>query len=224
MSDEAKAISDVAKTAKTFIKATQQLGGFMAKFVAGPSQEVSLYIQERIRFARFERQVRFLEKATEMLNDSGIKELRAIPLKTIVPLIEAAALEEDDELQDRWANLLINAADQEHIENVTRSHISILSQLSALEVRILEVVYSLPYERIQHEGATTNNLPYSADIKDERIEYSLPDEPIQIAIGNLVRLNCLKIGTTWGGGETFDRVLPTKFGQNFVKACTRKKE
>lgn len=45
-----------------------------------------------------------LEELKSMCDEAGIEPTK-VPLKTLVPLLEGASLEEDDDFQKRWAAL-----------------------------------------------------------------------------------------------------------------------
>lgn len=229
MSEEAKAAQEIAKTAGKAIDAASKAGGFIARFVSGPLEQGVGIWEDRLRYARWERQLRLMRRAEDFLKASGLQApTRAIPLKLAVPLLQGGSLEDDDELQDRWAALLVNAANADAVA-VQRSYLAILEQLSPLEAKILDVIYALPYEEIRHAGATTNELPALSRVVVEdgtRIEEPMPDPPeeVCIALGNLVRLGCLRLGLAWGGGELFRKVLPTVLGRSFVQACALTKQ
>ena len=60
--------------------------------------------EDRLMYARWERQMRLMSRAEEFLKKSGLfAPTRAVPLKLAVPLLQAVILEDNDELQDRWA-------------------------------------------------------------------------------------------------------------------------
>src|SRR5947209_131372 len=64
--------------------------------------------QERadiIRGRRAERQVEVLKRMYRMLDDSGVPP-NWVPDKTLVPLLTNASLEDDPDMQERWAALL----------------------------------------------------------------------------------------------------------------------
>lgn len=64
-----------------------------------------------------------------------------VPLKLLFPIIENASVEESDELQDRWANLLAHAADPGEAYAVSVSFPTILRELSARQVKFLDALY-----------------------------------------------------------------------------------
>lgn len=221
MDEEAKAIQEVAKTTGKAIDATREAGGFIAKFISGPIEQGMGIFEDRLKYMRWERQIRLMQRADEFLHRSGLNApTRPVPLKLVIPILQGASLEEDDDLQDRWAALLVNAANANFQSEVRRSYASILEQLTPLDVRILDVLYSIPFEKSQHAGIATSGLPETARIceEDER-EYPLPSEKAVISLSNLARLGCLRPSMTLGGSEVYGRVNPTIAGKAFVEAC-----
>jgi hypothetical protein len=222
MEEESKAIQEVAKASGKAIDAARETGGFIAKFIAGPIEQGMGIFEDRLKYMRWERQARLMQRAQEFLELSGIEvPTRPVPIKLMIPILQGATLEEDDSLQDRWAALLVNAANAEFTGEVRRSYATILEQLTPLDAHILDVLYSFPFEESQHSGVITGELPRSARIAGEKEdELPLPSEEVVISLGNLSRLGCLRSAMTWGGGESFGRVNPTIAGRSFVLACS----
>ncbi|WP_162559899.1 hypothetical protein [Methylobacterium radiodurans] len=109
--EEAKAVQEIAKASGKAIDASREAGGFIARFIEGPFAIASDIVQDRLRYARWERQQRLMVRAKEFLQEAGLTEpSRRLALNIAVPLLEAASLEENDELQDTWAKILVNAA------------------------------------------------------------------------------------------------------------------
>lgn len=174
-----------------------------------------------MRYVRWERQARLMHRAQEFLEASGLENpTRPVPLKLAIPLIQGASLEEDDQLQDRWAALLVNSANAEFQTEIRRSFVAILEQLTALDVRLLDILYALPFEQSQHAGIVTAELPVAAYLAEEHEhEFRQPSEDVVLSLSNLARLGCLRPETTMGGGEIYERVNPTISGRAFVQAC-----
>jgi hypothetical protein len=221
MEEESKAVQEVARTTGKAIDAAREAGGFIARFIAGSLEQGMGIFEDRLRYLRWERQLRLMQRADQMLKELGLAApTRAVPLRLAIPLIQGASLEEDDELQDRWATLLVNAANAACGMEIRRAHIEILEQITVLEAKILDAVYSLPFEGAQHEGIVTIDLPTSARIVvQDETKFVEPPEDIVLAIGNLARIGCLRPTLTMGGGEIFGRVNPTMLGRSFVQAC-----
>ena len=221
MEEEAKAVQEVAKTTGKAIDAAREAGGFIARFVSGSLDQGIGIFEDRLRYMRWERQIRLMQRAQDFLKLVGMSvPTRPVPLKLLIPIMQGASLEENDDLQDRWAALLVNTANANFGSEVRRSYVTILEQLTPLDAHILDVLYSLPFEKSQHDGIATAELPLHAHIKEEKEqEFPLPTEDVVISLSNLARLGCLRPGMTWGGGESFGRVNPTVAGKAFVVAC-----
>ena len=221
MDEEAKAVQEVAKATGKVVDATREAGGFIARFVSGSLEQGMGIFEDRLRYARWERQIRLMQRAEEFLHQVGMSEpTRAVPLKLAVPLLQGASLEDDDELQDRWATLLVNAGNAAFAFEIRRAHLAILEQIDSLEAKSLDVIYALPYEQMQHAGVLTADLPHSVRIPSENEHGSVePTREVVLALSNLARLGCIRAGSTMGGGEYFGRINPTVLGASFVQAC-----
>lgn len=113
---------------------------FLNKLAVPAIEEVGLLVRDSVALWRFKNQVRVLNKAKEYCSANGI-EPSPISLKLLCPLLESASLEQEEEMQNRWAILLSNLADSEqNIQNQVFPYI--LGQISAGEFTFLEHVYA----------------------------------------------------------------------------------
>jgi hypothetical protein len=227
LKETAKATQEVAKTASNAINAGREMGGFVSRFISDPLEQAVGIVEDKLKYIRWERQQRLIRRSEEFMREQGLtKPNKPIPLKNAVPLLEYATLEEDDNLQDMWARLLVNGTNESTGINIERSFIEILSQISSLEAQILKAIYALPFDKTMHAGVVTGNLPEYATIADEIREkkYIEPSKEVKLGLANLARIGCLKFPTTWGGGEIFTKINPTLIGKEFVAACTFKEK
>ena len=74
--------------------------------------EANALIGDQIRFWRWRNQLRILERANDILKQKGISPKKVSP-KVLVPLIEAASLEDDPSLQEMWARLIASACQED---------------------------------------------------------------------------------------------------------------
>lgn len=95
--------------------------------------ELGQYIGDRIRFLRFRNSLRVLRRARTLLAESGL-EPQPVPPKVLVPILEGAGLESDDDLLEAWAQLLAAAAAG---RVVLPSFPRILEQLTPLDAHLL---------------------------------------------------------------------------------------
>lgn len=113
--------------------------GFIDRLVLPPVEELGLLIKDKISLWRFNNQVRILNKARAVCEKNNVS-VKSIPVKILCPYLEHASLEDDDELQDKWAILLVNMVDsKQNIQNHVFPYI--LSQLSKDEFKLLEAVF-----------------------------------------------------------------------------------
>ncbi len=221
--ETAKATQEVAKTTGKAIDASREFGGFVSRYIAGPLEQGMGIFEDKLKYMRWERQIRLMHKASDYMASIGLDApTKPIPLKLAVPLLEAASLEDDDYLQDLWAKLLVNSSIESSAIDLNRSYIDILERLSHLEAKILSVIYSLPEDEVKNKSILTGNLPYSAEVEDEenKKEPIQPSDEVIFALANLERLGCISLPTAWGGGQIFSTIYPAVLGRKLLEACT----
>jgi len=216
----------------TIEKGLDLVKGFLEKVIGPTVDELGLMWADNMKFRRAQNQLRIFAKAKRLAEEGNIQ-IKQIDLKALFPLLEGIALEENEPLQDMWANLLVNYIDLS--KNLT-THVFplILSQLSSDEVKILnrmkENFFAL---RI------VSRIP-----KPEH----MPDSSTAYDIANLLRLGLIEgipkyetkdQGVLKGAGEYRikgsrsepilkilppDRFTITYFGKQFLDACAIKDE
>lgn len=155
---------------------------------------------------------------TQFLRTRGLTEpTRAVPLKLAIPPLQAASIEDDDDLQDMWSGLLVNAADADSGIDVKRAFIDILERISPLEAHILKTIYGLDFEQTRATGAETARLPKTATVCRSEGDNS-PEPPMEIALalGNLTPLGAAP--SFHVGGEIFYIVNTTLPGKALIEA------
>jgi hypothetical protein len=126
----AKATQEVAKTVREGLRATEKLGAFAARLVREPIESLVGILGDRLRYVRWTRQVRLVDKAEELIRERRLEgRLLPVPPKLALPVIENATLEEDDSLQDLWVRLLVAAADPSTSKSVRVAFVDVIRQL-----------------------------------------------------------------------------------------------
>jgi hypothetical protein len=223
MSEEAKAVQELAKVAGRSVEAVRDLGGFIARYIHGPLEQAAGIVHDKLAYLRWERQQRLMVRAEEFLRAEGLEQpTRAVPLKVAIPLLAAASIEDDDELQDLWAKLLVNAGNADSGVDVRRAFIDILQSITPFEAAILRTIYSVDFGAMRHVGVATHRLPEHVEIlsHDNTEDPPAPSDEIELALANLARIGCVRSAMSWGGGELFNSVHPTALGRAFFRACT----
>lgn len=108
----------------------------LLKRVAGPAaDEIGLTLQDAIHVYRTRRAYRLAEKFQQFVLERGIVP-RSVNLKLLLPIMDNASVEEDEDLHTMWAALLTNAADPAG-SDVLPSFVEVLKQLTKPEAVFL---------------------------------------------------------------------------------------
>jgi len=194
--------------------------GFLNDILKPPLKEVGLLAQDQVRYWRYKNQIKLLNRAEDISRSNKI-DPRKVPVKTIAPLLDYGSLEEDEDMQEKWAALLAKAADPNYSIDFVTIFIEILRQLSPLEVRILDFMYDT-YIDTPEEKRNETIINHGA-IRD--IIGISPEEYV-LLIQNLFRVNLVRthsmgitIGLTTPEDDMNEITRLSIFGVNFVKYC-----
>ncbi len=177
-------------------------------------------LSDNVRFWRWKNQVRIVEKVKEKIEHSGLEKKR-IPLKVLVPILENSSLEEDEQLQDKWANMLANAISGK--KQISPNYAAILSELSSVEVVLLDQLHKEASGI--HDYEERKNLQFGREnvCKALKIDTSSAD----LIIENLIRLGLcqspagsgIMIGQYKFALRTIEIFEMTTLGYEFVSIC-----
>jgi hypothetical protein len=127
----------VKATIEAAIKPIEEI----VKTIAGPAAgELGLVLRDKVREYRFKRQVRYFTKVKQLCTGAGIKP-QAVNIPLLMDILDRASMEPDDDLQDLWANLLVNAADPNYKGLLTVTFPDILKHLSKDEAVLFSHMY-----------------------------------------------------------------------------------
>ncbi len=122
----AKAVDELEPAVQAFADATGALG---------PVRELAAWATDLVRYRRAPYQAKLLMRAAEKVRASGLPP-SAVEDKLLRAALEDGALEEDEEMQERWANLLANASTRP--ARVRAAFPKILAELDPTEARFLD--------------------------------------------------------------------------------------
>jgi hypothetical protein len=222
--EAAKAVQETAKTAGKAIDASRDLGGFFARIFGGALEETGGIFTDQLKFWRARRGLRLAHRYEEIRAQFQVSgPVTPIGLNVGVPLLEAASLQDDDQIQDMFARLLVNATNPQSKIEARQAFVSILQDFGPLEALLLERLCKAPTEAfLEGTAIMTAKLPDAYSSKGD--ENTLPSRETQIAIWNLARLGCVEPGGTWGGGSTVSVVTLTELGRALFQACSNPNE
>ncbi len=165
-------------------------------------------------------------RAQEMLTGKAIQ-AGLLRMKTVVPVLQYASLEEDGYLQERWAALLANAAIERGPTHAAFAEV--LRQLTVQEIRFSDALYNLAEQRTielknvplqQRAAESVRNLGtrgdlhklYCAAVHTESTPNSMYE--FSIVLDNLRRCQIIQVP-----GMEHPQVSFTVFGIEFISAC-----
>ena len=152
---------------------------FLDKLIIPTVEETGLLFKDKVTMWRFKNQVKMLNKAKEYCEKNKI-DPKKITLKVICPLLDYAALEEDEVLQDKWALLLSNMVDSDqNIENHVFPYI--LSQISTNEFLVLETTLILKEERKKKLNFELNEFRRSKLDRENQLKKAIEEKEKEIA-------------------------------------------
>lgn len=213
-----KTAQEIAKTTGQGLQCVQKMGKFLSRFIGGPLEQGFGIIEDKLKYLRWERQIRLIDRTHAFIDERGSQmRFRPVPLNVAIPIFEGASLEEDDDLQDLWARLLVNAADADSGIQVRRGFASILQDFSQMEARLLQAIHDAPPMK---GGIPTKGLPDGYLQPREEEEPGLPSDPIQISLWHLKRLGCIDSAGTWDSISGIKRIKITALGKALINACS----
>jgi hypothetical protein len=199
--------------------------------VAGPSAtEVGLMWGDAVRVWRLKRAVKLWQDVKQFASAANL-ELKPVAPRLLFPILEAATLNEDDDLHARWVALLTNAATE---NQVLPSFSEILKQLTPEDARFLDRAYD-EVTLAEHNREIQNRTPLLSSFS--YLVHPVRETTLElidaVTFDNFCRLMLLRRdnGVYVSGGEvetSFEQqvsrefenaVYITELGRAFVCAC-----
>jgi hypothetical protein len=231
----------VKNTVKGAIEAVYGPLEKILRTLAGPAaEEIGLSFKDSVQVWRFKRQIRLFTRVKEICDGACI-DPQTVKLPLLFNIVDKATLEEDDEMQDIWANMLSNSADPHRKLLVTTAYPEILRQLCIEEVRFLNRIFEtrvvVPERNVSHlpPQEAIDTLQFSNYFKGLsiilRLKNSVNEAIETIHLENLKRLGLIEIDevkalfsdrhiinsmTTLSPGQCW----LTALGYSFADACT----
>jgi hypothetical protein len=163
------------------VESARDFRAFISRIFGPPADEVAAAFLDQVKYWRYRNLLLLADKveALQKSRNTVAGTMRALPFGDAYKVIEAASEEEDESVQDLWANLIANASEPGSNISIKKVHIDLLKSISGVEVAVLKLVAKRE-GHFSMEGAA-------------KTRYS--DEEEGMAIENLIRLRCIAIRT-----------------------------
>jgi hypothetical protein len=224
-------MADEDKLVKAGVEAALKPFADLLEKLAGPAAaEIGFTLKDHVRVFRFKRQLRLFERVKEMLAKSKMEPGR-VPLKLLLPVVENASVEENNDLQDRWAAMLANAAIK---RDVHPSFPEVLKQLNERDALYLDLTYeyeegkkvldgqrrivAIKRKEGYRELENIFMLKLARGIGIQSVEHQYAREKLNaLLVYSGFQENVIRLGLMSSVKDVGDRL--TGFGAAFVKAC-----
>lgn len=184
---------------------------------------------DKLSYFRWNNSVKFLDKYMEKKKERSLEGKETpIPPKFIMEILDNAFLEDNEELQELWAELLINWQDPTKALDRKYMYIDILKNLNPIEIKLLDEI-SKSGDFI--EVKSNENMCYK---KETVIKFlSITEEQYEIMMLNLFRLGCCESHRIPYSGISVGTmpIIPnlgtkqfriTALGYNLIESCIKK--
>lgn len=236
--EAAKAVQEAAKTTGTIAELAGKAGAFVGRIIGGPMEQVGEIFTDRVRLFKYKNLCAVADKVEAAHRRRKIQgKAIEIPPRLAIPILESAALEDDETLREVWAKLLANATDPNFTKALHPGFMEVVKQLSPDEAIMIsegprfDEDDLISYEHqansrtvFLHSQSKLNAIGIFPASEPKTFDLSLKNgDALPVYLDNLQRLRILQTveskapGAFLGAkGQLF---LFTDFGRNFVRYC-----
>ena len=208
--EHAKAVAEIAKTAREVIRSGGALGSWLVKVLGTiPEDFVGRFGGDWLRECRIRNKTVLAAETARKLGAIEPDRITSPSPSVLLPLLEAAQDEDRPELQDVWSTLLARAMLQDYLPR--RDYFETVRQLEPTDVLLLDIIY-----RIRPAAGTDALVTAEAHISAEWKKAGFDQNERYISQAKLISLGCCAI---MGLGN----LSVTPFGRGLAEACTAPK-
>jgi Abortive infection alpha len=130
-----------AKFGQKLIKAAGDAGGYLADILGDlPRDLLGLLVGDRVKAKRIERIEMLWRGTRERLRERGVADPEPPSLKYAIPILQAAADEENKELEDLWSRLLAATMERGRRDAMRQSFIQAVKQMDPMDALVRKAV------------------------------------------------------------------------------------
>ena len=130
-----------AKLGQELVKAVRDASGYVTDILGDiPKDLLGLLVGDRVKAKRIERIEMLWRQTRERLGDRGVADPEPPSLKYAIPILEAAADEENEELEDICSRLLAAAMDPSGRDAMRQSFIQAVKQMDPMDALVVKAV------------------------------------------------------------------------------------
>jgi len=159
----------------------------------GPAlTEFGEMLADNARFWRFSNLLKIREKVERIVKERNVPEdaMSMLPFGDAIRTIEAASEEDEDDVQELWARLIIKAAEGKATK-INKLHIDILRSLAPADTALLELLHPSILNRIFSSEVEIEAFNSEMNAKADAKWRKFSEGDRAVSVQNLLRLRCI---------------------------------
>ncbi len=167
MSEEAKAVQEVAKLAKQSLETAERIGGWTGTVFGEGLQHVGGAFADSMAGFRLRNRVRVLEKTHAAIAKAGmLSQMRPLSDRMALPIFEAISEEPDETIQDVWAAYLKSAVDPSK-PLPDRTLIDVIRRLEPIDWPIIQRLFAVGEVKVSVDDLEVDD--HTAEVVMDRL-------------------------------------------------------
>jgi hypothetical protein len=206
MTDEARAVAEVAKATGEIVKAAGGVGSYLARvFQSIPDNVLGLMVGDWLDHKRRRHLAELEANTARILQGIAPERLTEASPSVLIPLLQAAVDEARPELQALWTALLANAMVDDG-RKVRRDFFDTVGKMEPADAFIFNAAGDFAPGNVNNPGAIRQHIAEKAR------QASMSDIDVQVSVDALTALRCFE-------RDYVDQPRMTPFGKALLTAC-----
>lgn len=167
--------------------------GALKRVFGGALVTLGEMIDDRMKVWRFGNLVKLRDKVERIAAERDLPEdlFKALPFGDAMRTIDAASQEDEDDVQEMWARLIVKAASEAEEPSVKKLWIEVLKALSPADTALLELLPRGLAGRQFNSAQEIQQFNQEINAKAEGKWRTFSEGERAVSIQNLVRLRCI---------------------------------
>lgn len=166
--------------------------GALRRVFGSALTEFGEMLTDSVRLWRFRNLLRIREKVDRIVQERDVPEsaFQALPFGDSMRTIEGASQEDDDDVQELWARLIVKAAESD-TPKINKLHIEILRSLAPADTALLELLHPSVVNREFALGAEVQAFNDEMNARADAKWRKFSEKDRAVSVQNLTRLRCI---------------------------------
>lgn len=166
--------------------------GALRRAFGGALTEFGNMLSDQMRYWRLTNILRIREKVDRLANEHQVPDalFQALPFGDAMRTLEAASQEDEPDVQELWAGLIVRAASSDR-PAINKLHIELLRSITPVDASLLEVLYPSIAGMSFASRKEIEEFNEKVSAKAEEKWHKFSEDDRAISIQNLIRLRCI---------------------------------